>query len=222
MKEKIYNAIMQKVDLPTHYTAKEEKVNCITHLAGTILSAIALIFILLRPVLQQETPFSPGLLIFGISMTILYLSSTLYHGVKHEFIKKILRVCDHASIYLLIAGTYTPIALAINTPKSGLILGIVWGMAALGITLKIIFWGKYKALHLASYILMGWIVVFFWKDIQPALSTNMLITMIAGGIIYTVGTILYSIPKVPYSHGIWHLFVLSGSAAFFTGIILFL
>ncbi|MBN2652492.1 MAG: hemolysin III family protein [Spirochaetales bacterium] len=213
--------ILKKIDLPSHYSENEERFNWVSHFVGVCFSLSAFVYMLIHTLVSTEIAFSWSMTIFMLTMTAMYSFSTLYHKQKDEFKKKLLRVCDHTSIYLLIAGTYTPIAAALDSSKTYVILGIIWSFAIIGIVVTMIFWGKFKVFHLFSYLIMGWTVVLFWGDITPLMSTGLLVSMIVGGLLYTLGTILYSM-KIPYSHGVWHLFVLSASISFFVGIVGFL
>lgn len=216
------NFILEKVDLPTHYSVKEEIVNSISHLVGACFSLVVLLFISIKAIFISEYTPSWSLVVFLLTMTTMYSFSTLYHGSKDEFRKRLYRVGDHSSIYLLIAGTYTPIVVAIDSSLSGFVLGLVWTFAIVGIVFTMFFWGKFKIFHVLTYLIMGWLVVFFWKDFSALMNTGLIVCMVLGGLLYTLGTILYSIKSIPYAHGVWHLFVFSASISFFVGIFFFL
>lgn len=156
-------------------------------------------------------------------MFILYLGSTLYHSITNVRAKRVLRIFDHASIYLLIAGTYTPFTLTILRSSVGwVIFGIIWALAILGIIMKIFWVGKYEIASTLLYIFMGWIIIFAMKKLLILLSPMGIALLVAGGIIYTAGAFLYMMNKVPYNHAIWHIFVIGGSACHFFCILLYL
>lgn len=208
------------------YTKKEEIANGITHGLGTLFGIVALVILLVFSIRKGETISIVAFSIYGACLTFMYLSSTLYHSIKNEKAKRILRVFDHSSIYLFIAGTYTPIVLL--TMEGGLRLGImiaVWSIAVIGVVFKILTVGKfdrYKALSLTMYIAMGWLTVFTIKPIVDATSINFFLWILGGGLAYTIGTIFYSIKRIPYTHAIWHMFVLGGTVLHFVGILLHL
>jgi len=208
------------------YTIKEEIANGITHGLGVLFGVAALTILLVFSIKKGEPLSIVSFSIYGACIILMYLSSTLYHSISNENIKKILRVFDHSSIYLFIAGTYTPIALL--TMKGYLRIGIltaVWSIALFGIAFKITTYkkmDKFKKLSLALYLGMGWIAVFTVKPIIQTTSFKFFIWILVGGLFYTLGTIFYSMKKVPYSHAIWHIFVLGASVIHFLGIFLYL
>lgn len=212
--------------LSKKYTVKEEIANSITHGLGVIFGIVSLIVLLVLSIKKGSTVSIVAFSIYGACLILMYLSSTLYHVVSNEKAKGILRVFDHSSIFLFIAGTYTPIA--VLTMSGGLRTGIliaVWSIAVLGVLFKIFTFNKfdkYKALSLSIYIGMGWIAVFTIKPIIQMTSIGFFMWVLAGGLIYTLGTIFYSNKKIPYNHAIWHLFVLAASIAHFVGILIHL
>jgi hemolysin III len=199
------------------YSKKEEFYNALTHGIGAFLTIPALILLLNKATSTIETI---SYTIFGIAMFCMYLCSTLYHSVPvgKTFLKKL----DHSSIFLLIAGTYTPIALiAIGGSTGWLIVGIEWGLAFAGIILKQFFVYRFKALSLIVYIGMGWVAIFFFKPLYAQIGMPGILTLLAGGLAYTVGTYFYKNNKIPYNHAIWHVFVIAGSVAMFAVVYLF-
>lgn len=208
------------------YSRKEELANSITHGLGVIFGIVALIVLLISSIRKKDTISIIAFSIYGVCLTLMYLSSTLYHSVQNDRIKNILRVFDHSSIYLFIAGTYTSIALL--AMKGKLRIGImvaVWAIALFGIVFKIFTFGKfdkYKAISLAIYVGMGWLAVFTIKPIIRMTSWNFFLWILGGGLVYTVGTIFYSNKRIHYNHAIWHLFVLGGTILHFIGIFLHL
>ncbi|MBN1500129.1 MAG: hemolysin III family protein [Spirochaetes bacterium] len=209
------------ITLHTHDNPQQEFYNFLTHFAGAVLSIIALILMIIKSISNNGNNLA-GVVIFGLSMTLLYSASSVYHRVKHSNLKRILRIMDHSNIYFLIAGTYTPIALFMNNEAGNRIAITIWSIAFSGIVFTLVFWGKLKPLHVAIYLFMGWIAVFFWKDLKQILPFNFIKWTIAGGITYTIGVIFYALKKLPFYHPIWHVFVVGGSACFFFGVYNFL
>ncbi len=210
------------ITLHTHDTNREEIASGVVHGVGVILSLVAL-GLLIQKGLQANNPtILTGYIIYGVAMTLLYLSSTLYHFVPISKAKRVLRICDHMSIYILIAGTYTPVMLSLGGYYPLLALGLVWAIAAGGMAFKIVFWGRMRVVQMLIYILMGWLIVLVWEPVVQQLSPEFFRMILAGGIIYTSGTLVYSMKKVPYYHAMWHLFVLGGSISLFLAIYLYL
>ncbi|ABR50338.1 channel protein, hemolysin III family [Alkaliphilus metalliredigens QYMF] len=208
------------------HSIKEEIANSITHGMGVVFSIVALTILLVYSIWNRNTAAIVGFSIYGFCSIVLYVASTLYHSFQKEKVKKILRVFDHASIYLFIAGTYTPIALLAMKGYWRIgILSTVWTIALLGIVFKIVTFNKfekYKALSLGIYIAMGWIIVIAIKPMLEMIPLGFFVWLLAGGMAYTVGTIFYAIKKIPYNHAIWHLFVLAGGVLHFLGIFRYL
>ena len=192
---------------------KQEILNTISHGMGIILGIVGLIFLLVKN--NNSSLYSTlSIWTFGLSLIILYTSSTIYHFFVNENWKRKARVLDHMSIFLLIAGTYTPICLITLEKSSGWTLfTIVWTIAALGIIMKIFLTGKVDKLSLLLYLIMGWLLVFDIKNIANSMTSQALLFLVLGGVLYTLGTIFYARDKMPYAHFIWHLFVLGGSAS---------
>ncbi len=208
------------------YTKKEEILNGVTHGIGVIFGIVALTILLYLAIKKGSVSEVVGFSIYGACIILMFLSSTLYHSFTIDKVKKILRVFDHSSIFLFIAGTYTPIVLLTleGKLKVGMLVG-VWTIAFLGVLFKIFTFGKFdkfKALSLLIYIGMGWIAVVPVKAIINATSINFFYWILGGGLLYTVGTIFYGSKKIPYNHAIWHLFVLAASVTHFLGIMFYL
>lgn len=201
-------------------TRTEEKWNAISHGAGVVLGIFGLILLLFFN--TEKTSFSTlSIIMYGLSVIVLYTSSTIYHAVQNLKWKKLWRKADHISIYILIAGTYTPVSLITLEKGNGwLIFWIVWGIAGIGTLLKIFFTGKFEVLSLLLYLLMGWLIVFDLQDLLSAISTTGLTFLTLGGAFYTLGVLFYAINKIPYNHVIWHFFVLGGSISHFLFIFL--
>lgn len=190
---------------------QEEFYNWLTHGIGFALSALGFILLLLYE--EQGTMQSIlGVCLYGGSLMLLYFASTIYHLEKRELQKNRLRVFDHISIYVLIAGTYSPIVLLLLEDGRGwLLFWSVWGLAALGILLKLVFTGRFETLSLLLYLAMGWLIVFDLKALYQRTDTLGLVLLFLGGLFYSVGIIFYVRHKVYFNHVIWHVFVLMGS-----------
>ncbi|WCN39190.1 PAQR family membrane homeostasis protein TrhA [Aneurinibacillus uraniidurans] len=201
----------------THtYTKKEEIANAITHGIGVLLSIIALVFLIRYSVDKGTMWHVVSFTIYGVSMLVLYLSSTLLHSFPEGKVKDILEVLDHSSIYLFIAGSYTPFLFVIVKGTLGWTLfGIVWGMAVCGIVFKMFFVKRFLFLSTLLYILMGWLIVLAWEPLTSVLSGGGLSLLVWGGILYTVGCVFYVWRGFPFHHAVWHLFVLAGSLLHF-------
>ena len=202
-----------------HYTPVEEKINVTSHAIGFVLSVVAMVLMLLKAGLYGDILHIASVAIFGLSLISLYAASTLYHGTKDPIPRSRLRIFDHATIYILIAGTYTPLTLITLKGTTGwLIFGVSWGMAIAGVTLKLFFTGKYGVLSTLMYVLMGWIIVFAITPLVNSLSSQGLYWLFAGGVAYTTGAIIYSIKSIKFNHAIFHMFVLLGSFCHFVSI----
>ncbi len=209
------NIMTRSGGFPRRYTLGEELVNAITHGLGTILAVAGGTLLIASSALQRDPYKLASAIVYGASLTLLYLMSTIYHSIASPRAKEILRIFDHCSIFLLIAGTYTPFTLVTLRSHGGwLLFGAIWGAAAVGITLNAISLRRFEKLSLACYVAMGWAVVFQAGTLAAALSPAGLALLVAGGLCYTGGILFYAIKK-PYMHGIWHLFVLAGSVCHF-------
>ncbi|MTK54643.1 hemolysin III family protein [Paludibacter sp.] len=197
---------------------KAEIANSITHAFGIIFSVIAVFLLFRSTAMISETRF--GILAFAFCMFEMYSVSTIYHWVKPIKLKTTLRLFDHISIYFLIAGTYTPfILLCLQGSLKWVLLSVIWGIVILGIVYKLVWWKKHPKLSLYIYLAMGWIIVFFIRPVYEALSLEGFLWLIAGGVLYSIGTIFYANRKPLYNHAVWHLFVLGGSACHFISIL---
>ncbi|ALU73906.1 hemolysin D [Tenacibaculum dicentrarchi] len=202
-----------------NYSNIEEKLNVLTHGFGLLLAMIALPLLILKSVFYQGFWQIASFSIFGFSLIILYAASTFYHAAKNSKIRRRLNIFDHAAIYVLIAGSYTPFCLVVLPEKTGWYLFVfVWLFALIGVILKLFFTGKFDKLSTALYLIMGWQVIFLINPLMENLPYNGLFYLIAGGVFYTIGAVLYSIKKVPYNHAIFHFFVLLGSFSHFWAI----
>lgn len=201
------------------YEKKEEILNVISHGIGFLLSVAALVLLVVFASIDGSVWHIVSYSIYGTSLVVLYLASTLFHWSKKPSRRLKLNVFDHASIYVLIAGTYTPLMLVtLRGPWGWSLFGVVWGMAILGIVLKLFFTGRYNKISTMAYLVMGWVVVIALKSLIANLNTPGLIWLAIGGVSYSVGAVFYLLNKIPYNHAIFHLFVLGGSIAHFVTI----
>ena len=205
---------------PKRYTVLEEIWNSITHGIGTGLSIAALVILVVRAVYlapdSMRTLYVTGYAVFGASLILLYLMSTLYHALTPYGAKKVFSIFDHSSIYILIAGTYTPYCLtALQGAVGWTLFGIIWTLAVLGVVFYAVFGNRLRFLSVIMYILMGWLIIFAIKPMKTAVSKDSLVFLVSGGAAYTIGVIFYALKKVRYAHCIWHLFVLAGSILHF-------
>jgi len=198
------------------YSRGEEVANSATHGIGFLL-AVAALAVLVAGAVRLGDPWKvASFSLYGVSLVALYLASTLYHAVPGERAKALLKRCDHAAIFALIAGTYTPIMLVtLRGPLGWTMAGIVWGIMVAGIAMKFLFIQRFQKLLLGAYVAMGWIVVLVMHPLWQRLSAGALGWLVAGGVVYTAGVAFYVWKRLPYGHAIWHLFVLGGSACHF-------
>ena len=190
----------------------EELANALTHGAGVVLAGAAAVALVVLALLRGDTYDVVGVAVFGASLVLLYLASTLYHSARSVRARARLQVLDHCAIYLLIAGSYTPFALgALRGPWGWTLFGVTWGLALFGVLFKLRFTGRYSLVSTALYIAMGWLALIAAVPLANALSTAALVWLVAGGIAYTAGAPFYQWGRFRYSHAVWHLFVLGGS-----------
>lgn len=200
------------------YSKQEELLNIWSHFVGGVLAVVGTVMLLLK-----SLPFAPvylvSVMIFGFSMVVLFSASTLYHRATTPDLRAKLRVFDHCAIFVFIAGSYTPLALLVLKGTEGwLIFSVSWGLAALGVTLKLFFTGRFKLLSTGVYVFMGWIIVFVGNTLLERFSTEGFLWLLAGGLAYTLGAILYSMKRLPYSHAIFHVMVMVGCACHFQSV----
>lgn len=208
------------------YSKIEEILNGVTHGIGVVFGIVALTILLVLSIQKMNIPAIVSFSIYGACIILMFLSSTLYHSFTIEKVKQIFRVFDHSSIFLFIAGTYTPIILLTLSGVLRIVILIgVWLIAISGVIFKIFTYGKfdqYKALSLVLYIGMGWIAIIPIRAIIRSASINFFYWILAGGLLYSLGTIFYGIKKIPFNHAIWHIFVLAASVMHFLGIVIYL
>lgn len=191
---------------------REEIANAITHGIGTLLAIAALVVLIVFSAIKGNVWHVVSFSIFGATLVTLYLASTLYHSFTGEKVKVLFRKFDHMSIYLLIAGTYTPFCLTVlNNWIGWTLFGIVWGCAIIGIVLKVFYTGKKELLSTILYVLMGWVALIAIQPLFNSVSLLTFILLITGGLFYTAGTFFFVKDRVKYFHSVWHLFVLAGS-----------
>jgi hemolysin III len=202
---------------------REELLNTISHGLGAIAAVFGFILLLIYSAYTNNDWALFSALFYGISLMSVYISSTLYHAVSDLSLKRTFRKFDHACIYLLIAGTYTPLLLmTIGGPWGWTLFGIQWGLALFGILMKILYFDDFNKFSLLLYAAMGWIAIFKLHDLYLALPYTAFILILAGGIIYTVGIFFFILDgRLPYAHFIWHMFVIGGSLLHYFAIFLF-
>ena len=214
--------LKDKIDIPK-YNICEELLSAISHGVGSLLSIAALVLCVVFSVMHHNIYAVVSSVIYGSCSIILYTMSTLYHSLKVNNAKRVFRILDHDSIFLLIAGTYTPYALVALPKKIGwVVFGIIWSCAILGITLNSIDLKKYRKLSMVLYIIMGWMIIFTFKTLVASIDIVGIYLMLIAGMLYTIGLIFYGIgKKKKYMHSIFHFFVLSASILFFFSIFLY-
>ena len=204
------------------YSPLEERINILSHAIGLLLSIIAVVLLVTRASSYGNAWHIVSAAIFGASLIALYAASTVYHSATRAELRARLRVIDHATIYILIAGTYTPFTLITLKGTVGwVIFALSWGMAISGIILKLFFTGRFNVVSTLMYVFMGWIIIFAVKPLIANLPTEGLFWLVAGGLSYTIGAIIYSFKQVPLNHAIFHLFVLGGSICHFVAVYFF-
>ncbi len=210
------------------YTRGEEIFNMVSHIVGAGAGVIICALCIIKSFLNHDAYQIVGSFIYGFSMIILYTVSSVYHGLKPPIAKKVMQVIDHCSIFILISGTYTPIALTSLREYSGAlgwtVFGVVWGISALGITLNAIDLKKYNVFSIICYLAQGWCIILTGKAAIKAIGNEGFFWLLAGGIAYTVGAVLYGIAgkkTVRYMHSVFHIFVVIGSVLQFVAIFLY-
>ncbi len=196
------------------YYPHEELANATSHGLGMLAAIVATVFMLMKASASTLSHVQiAGVAVYGVSMIVLFLSSTLYHSAKNEVQKTILNRLDHCAIYLLIAGSYTPfLMITLHTTLADVLLVTIWLLAVAGIVFKIFYIDKFPRTSLATYLLMGWLSIFAMYQLYQVAPIQLLYLLVAGGLSYSIGTIFYAINKIPYNHAIWHIFVLAGAA----------
>lgn len=204
-------------------TLLEEIANAVTHGIGAVLSIAGLAVLVALAAIEASTWTVVCVAIFGATLVFAYLSSTLYHSVWHDAAKRVLQVFDHCTIFLLIAGTYTPVALLVLRDEWGWVMfGIVWGFAATGILLRVVCRRCFDRVHLALYLPMGWLGVGWINPVIEGIGLGGSGLLLGGGLAYTAGVGFYVWESLPFNHAVWHLFVLAGSVCHFFAMALYI
>jgi len=207
---------MQKENEVKYYSPLEEKINIVSHTIGVILGIVGLVLLIIHASNNGNALHVVSFTIYGFSVITLFSASTIYHSTKEPNLRSRLRIFDHISIYLLIAGTYTPLTLITLQGTLGWVLfSIIWGLAISGIILKLFFTGKFSFASTLIYVLMGWLIVFAAKPLSNSFTSEGLFWLIIGGVLYTIGAVIYSIKKIKLNHAIFHLFVLFAGVCHF-------
>lgn len=207
---------------PPPVVVREEVANSVTHGLGLLASLVGAVVLISLSIEQGEVWHVVSAAIYGATLVALYAASTLYHALKGTRARNVLRVLDHCAIYLLIAGTYTPITLvSLRGGWGWTLFGLAWGLAAAGIVFKILTAGRFAILSTVAYVLMGWLCIVALKPMFVLLSPGALALLGAGGVLYTAGIVFYHSKRVPYSHAVWHLFVVAGSVCHYLAIALY-
>lgn len=208
----------------THtYEPKEEIANAITHGIGALLSLAGLVLLIVFASIKGTAWHVVSFTVYGVSMLLLYSCSTLVHSFKEGKVKDLFEIFDHSSIYIYIAGTYTPFMLiAARGPLGWTLFGIVWGIAIVGVVFKAFFVKRFLFMSTIFYLIMGWLIVFAWGPLTAAVPAPGIALLVIGGVLYSLGTIFYVWRGFPYHHAIWHLFVLAASIVHFFAILLYL
>jgi len=206
----------------SEYSVGEEIANTLIHGIGALLSVAALTLMLIVSIDSQEQVRIISALVYGISLVVLFCVSTIYHGLPGRRAKKIMQIVDHMAIYLLIAGTYTPVLLiSIKGAWGYALLSIIWCLALFGIAFKMIYRLKHPRISMFTYLAMAWCCIIVIPKFIANVPANALWLLLIGGVVYTTGTIFYSFEKIPFNHAIWHVFVLGGSTFHFFAVFLY-
>lgn len=197
----------------------EEIANSVTHGLGAAVAVAGTVALIIHAVLTGSPRFTVTVSIYGATLILLYTASTLYHAIQSPGAKRAMKLADHISIYLLIAGTYTPFTLVgLGGAWGWTIFALIWALAITGVVFKVFFVGRFRALSTGLYVAMGWIVVIAIVPLVQSLSATTLFWLLAGGLAYTTGTLFYLVRTLPFGHSIWHLFVLAGSVFHYIGV----
>lgn len=215
-------SLKEKIQIP-NYSLGEEITNAILHGIGALLAIAALVLCVVFSAIHHNPYAVVSSCLYGSTLIILYTMSCLYHSLKVNNAKRVFRIIDHCSIFLLIAGTYTPLTLvSLNGPIGWTLFGIIWGVSILGIILNAIDLNKYKVISMILYIVMGWAIIFTFPRLLKVIDMAGIYLLVAGGIVYTIGAIFYGVgKKIKYMHSVFHFFVLAGSILHFFAILLY-
>jgi len=208
--------------IPSRYSIGEEIAHTVIHGVGLLLSIAGLAVLVTLSSRSGDAWYIASTGIYGVTLILLYTSSTLYHGIPHAKAKPVLQRLDHAAIFLLIAGTYTPFTLVTLRGSWGWALfALVWGIAIAGMVLELVARKRYKRLSISLYLGLGWIILIAIKPLLRSVETDGVLLLLAGGLCYSFGVIFYVWKTLPYHHAVWHLFVLAGSALHFFSVLFY-
>lgn len=207
---------MDNITLHKHDNRKEEFLNGLTHFVGIFLAITGTIFLLLKE--TTTINLKGAYIVFGLAMILLFTASTVYHWTTNPLLKRVGRILDHSNIYILIAGSYTPVAFYLGGQLGVTLIIIEWVLTLLGILFTLKFWGRLKVLHVVIYLIMGWMLVLVWDEFILRVPLEFVHLALTGGICYTIGVVIYSLKKLPFYHAIWHLFVVLGAMGIFFAI----
>ncbi len=204
-----------------HQTDTEEWFNSISHGMTALAAILGLVFLIILGVSSEKDFTLFSAIVYGLSLVSLYTFSTFYHGLRHGKAKNVFHILDHCGIYLLIAGSYTPVLLvSIGGTTGWALFAIQWAFAGIGIVIKVFYTGKYNLISTLMYAVMGWMIVIRWQDLVDAIPSPALMLLLAGGISYTAGIVFYLLDtRMKYLHFVWHLFVMTGSVLHFIMIV---
>ena len=209
-------------DNPLEYTLAEEVLHAATHGAGVLLSIAGLSWMLYIAIPTADPWRIVASVVYGSSLITLFLASTVYHTFHRSPRKQLYKLLDHCAIYLLIAGTYTPFLLvALRNSTGWWLFGTIWALATAGVLTKLWFRDRFPKLALASYLLMGWLVVIAAPQVADAIGTGGMWWLVAGGLSYTIGAVFYAAERLSFNHAIWHVFVLAGGVCHFLAVVLY-
>jgi hemolysin III len=204
------------------YSRREDIANAVSHGIGLMLSVAGLVVLAIIAIRRGTALHIVSCGVYGVSLVLLFAASTLYHSFQSPRIKHVFRIIDHSSIYVLIAGTYTPFTLVVFRGALGWTLfGLVWGLSVLGVVFQIFFVNRFKIFSVLVYLLMGWLVVIATHRVLATIPLGGILWLVAGGLTYTTGVLFYAWKKIPYNHAIWHLFVLVGSACHYFAVLFY-
>ncbi|WP_034602201.1 PAQR family membrane homeostasis protein TrhA [Clostridiisalibacter paucivorans] len=213
----------KKIIVRKHFSLGEELAHSISHGIGMLLGITALILFAIKSKKVNNTLYTVSMMIYSISLIILYANSMFYHAFPEGKVKNIFERLDHSSVYLLIAGTYTPLCLIVIGGMKGLVVcSILWGIAIFGVILKAIWIEKFVKIHVLIYLTMGWIIIFFVGTIFKTLTSIGFILLFLGGLFYSIGVLFFVFSWFKYHHFVWHLFVLAGSILLFFSIYIYI
>jgi len=199
-----------------HRSPFEELLSALSHGIGFIAALVGTTILLMRS--SGSANIFTAVLIYSAAMCAVFAASTIYHGLPPSPAKRIFRIIDHTSIYIMIAATYTPLTVVMDGVSGEQLLVAVWSLCAMGLLLNFMFWDRLKPVHISVYLLMGWLAAFFWQPLAASLAADQINWMLAGGVAYTVGLAFYLAKRVPFAHVIWHLFVIAGTAAMYMAV----